>query len=194
MLKNITFAFIISISIFMILIALWVNKIFGDVSVSQMIFALSFPLDSADERIKLSFYKRVFLAFGIFIFIIIAGLVARNFTFLKPKILSFIKYAKAFLISSFYFSLRHKIKLSLGFFALSLGFLNQRLHILEMINYTANKSYSNFYEEYFATPSIANTPKIKRNLILILAESFESTYSAKSAINATMGGGRSSIW
>lgn len=177
MLGLIIFALITSFAIFMILIALWISKIFGNVSASQMIFALSFPLDSANERIKFSFCKRLFATLGMFIFIIITGLVARSFESLKPKILSFLKNVKTFFIYSFYFSLIHKIKASLGFFALSLVILNQKLHILEMINYIANKSYSNFYEEYFTAPNNIKAPKIKRNLIFILAESFESTFT-----------------
>lgn len=176
MIRIITFAFFISISSLIIMFASNIRALFGDVSVPQMIFALSFPLDSADYAIKLYFYKRIFYAILIFIFIIIAGIID-------------MKLQKNNQRNSLHFILKHKIKISIIFFIISLVFLNQKLHIIEMINYVINKSYSNFYEKYFVTPNILKVPKHKRNLIYILVESLESTYDNKNYPNAIRGGG-----
>lgn len=180
MIRIITFAFFISISSLIIMFASNIRALFGDVSVPQMIFALSFPLDSADYAIKLYFYKRIFYAILIFIFIIIAGIID-------------MKLQKNNQRNSLHFILKHKIKISIIFFIISLVFLNQKLHIIEMINYVINKSYSNFYEKYFVTPNILKAPKHKRNLIYILVESLESTYDNENYPNAIRGGDNSNL-
>ncbi|RDU64706.1 LTA synthase family protein [Helicobacter sp. MIT 14-3879] len=162
--RVVIFALIISFSSFIIMIAIWVRKTFGDVSSEQLVFALSFPLMQTDDRIMFSFLKRVFVAFWVFFLIIAIWLFNKYKETLKPLIKRF-----------FYLLLTHKIKLSCCFFILSLIIANQKLHILDILN-MQSKTYSNFYEEHYTFLNTLDDPHKKRNLILITAESMESTY------------------
>lgn len=77
---------------------------------------------------------------------------------------------------------------------------DKKLEIISTINHYFFEEYSNFYEEHYIMPNISDfsKPKNTRNLIVIFAESMESTFSGANIPLATseailMGGGRQNV-
>ena len=75
----------------------------------------------------------------------------------------------------------------LGVIVFATKFVDQRFQIRDFIAQNSSKAYGTFYETHYANPPLqeiatqfANLQN-PRNLIVIFAESMESTYSAKSA-------------
>ncbi|MGX3011827.1 hypothetical protein ACWIUD_09780 [Helicobacter sp. 23-1044] len=66
------------------------------------------------------------------------------------------------------------------FFVIGFILADKKLQITTAINNHYFASYSTIYEENYITPKISDfkTPKNKRNLIVIFAESIESTFSS----------------
>ena len=88
------------------------------------------------------------------------------------------------------------LRLFIGICFLIIGFnvADKKLEILSTINYHFFEEYSNFYEENYIKPNVADykNPQNPRNLIVIFAESMESTFSGENnpIEFIEMGGGR----
>lgn len=149
---------ILSLSIFfisyiLISSAIWVIRKFGQVTYEQIVFHLNMPLD-AEIKLIYSYFQNTFLMASIITVVL--------FYLIKKKII-----------------VKHLI-LSILFFVCSIAMSCYKLNISNMIKEYNNKSeISKFYEQHYvdANNTIIKSPINKRNLILIFAESMESTYA-----------------
>lgn len=161
--------------------AYWVAKSFGATDFAQILFHLRFPLLDGSTPLVGSFIAKVLLP---------SFAVAMLVAFTQPCVKIGVKFAKFF----YDFVLSNnakiaKITFAVALFALFLNITNNKLKITRYLN--TQESYSSLYEEQYAPfdkQALANfTPK--QNLIVIFAESLETTFSAASTPK-NGGGGR----
>lgn len=158
--------------------AYWVKSAFGAVDFSQILFHLRFPLLDNNTPFVGKFLGQVLLpAFACAFLITFPQITLKVITLFYAwlKKATFGKVAFAFVL-----------------FALCLNITNNKLKITRYLK--TQETYSNLYETHykpFDSANLANfTPK--QNLIIILAESMESTFSAKN-IPAQIGGGETPL-
>ena len=164
--------------------AYWVAKSFGATDFAQILFHLRFPLLDGSTPLVGSFIAKVLLP---------SFAVAMLVAFTQPCVKIGVKFAKFF----YDFVLSNnakiaKITFAVALFALFLNITNNKLKITRYLN--TQESYSSLYEEQYAPfdkQALANfTPK--QNLIVIFAESLETTFSAASTPKNGGGGGKNS--
>lgn len=158
--------------------AYFIASNFGAVDFSQILFHLRFPLlDNDINTIFIgTFLKKVILPSFLIAFCV-------AFAPLVVKMLKF--FYEIILLQFFYhFILRvktAKIIFALLLFALFLNMTNNKLKITRYLK--TQQTYSNLYENHYKTFDTASLQDFSRqnhqNLIVILAESFESTFSSK---------------
>ena len=155
--------------------AYFVREVFGGVGFEQILFHLRFPLLGGDTPFVSKFISKVLLpalacAFVISFPQLTLKILTQCYTFLKKATLS--KLAFAFVL-----------------FALCLNITNNKLKITHYLK--TQSEFSNLYETHYKPFDNVNlagfTPK--QNLIVILAESLESTFSSKNIPNIIGGGG-----
>ncbi|MGX2983002.1 LTA synthase family protein [Helicobacter sp. 23-1045] len=163
-------------------------------SIDNLIFLFAKPLDGTDPKVV------KMLVLDSVTYIVLPSILVAIFISFLPKILLcrwakkcyeiLILFVNALLLRSASFSLC----VSVCFFIIAFEMADSKLQIAESIKEKLSRKvhYSNFYEEHYITPKISDfkAPKNKRNLIVIFAESMESTYSSK---NIPSGGGRNEI-
>lgn len=155
--------------------AYWVKNAFGSVNFSQILFHLRFPLLDNNTPFVGKFLGQVLLpAFACAFFITFPQIVLKVITL-------FYVWLKKATIS--------KVVFAFVLFALCLNVTNNKLKITHYLK--TQESYSNLYEKHyqpFDSTNLVNF-KPKQNLIVILAESMESTFSAKNIPTQNWGGG-----
>ena len=148
---DLCFALLCALGAFAIDFAIVFKKIFGEVSVEQILFHLQFPIMQSDPAIIYKFAKRVGVALIVFVLALIyTRIFSKKYRFIIPVIL-----------------------ISIG------GILMQKnMHVYELLTYKNTKSYGEFYENHYINPDSTHitAPTKKRNLVLILLESMESTF------------------
>lgn len=159
--------------------AYFVRETFGGVGFEQILFHLRFPLLDNNVPFVGKFVNKVIIpalacAFVITFPQITLKILTQFYTFLKKATLG--KLAFAFVL-----------------FALCVNVTNNKLKITRYLK--TQTEFSNLYEAHYKPPfDIVNSANAgfspKQNLIVILAESLESTFSAKNILN-TIGGGES---
>lgn len=165
----------------------WILRAFGgDITISQILFHLQFPLSGADFYFVRSFILRVLMPSLLFaLFITFLPYIVRIVWYrIIPNLFSFIKRRPLVLQSMLCFII----------LIVSLVGIDQKFKVLKYVKTGIYKEYSTFYEEHFATLSLPTLPPKPRNLIVIFAESMESTYSSQNIPKiASMGGGSHSF-
>ncbi|MGX2982027.1 hypothetical protein [Helicobacter sp. 23-1045] len=155
----------------------FVKDIFGKVDFGQILFHLQFPLLDNNTPFVGAFVKKVILpalacAFVITFPQITLKILTQFYAFLKRATLG-------------------KLAFAFALFALCLNITNNKLKITHYLK--TQTEFSNLYETHYKPFDSANlagfTPK--QNLIVILAESLESTFSSKNIPNTNGGGGES---
>ncbi len=161
--------------------AYFVKDTFGGVGFEQILFHLQFPLLDNGVPFIDKFIRKVILPALACAFVI-------SFPQLTLKII--INFA-----TKFYAFLKKatlgKLAFAFVLFALCLNITNNKLKITRYLK--TQTEFSNLYETHYKPFDSANlagfTPK--QNLIVILAESMESTFSSKNIPNTQTGGGES---
>lgn len=166
--------------------AYWLVKVFGVVDLGQILFHLRFPLVDENTPFVASFIKRVILpSFALSFFI----------AYTEPTI-KFLKFIYETIVLKFFYNfvLSQKAKVAkcvfaLALFALFLNITNNKLKITRYLN--TQESYSTLYEEHYKPfdEALLQDFSPKQNLIIILAESLESTFSAQNIPQSQTGGG-----
>lgn len=131
----------------------WVVRKFGELTYEQITFHLNVPLDT-DPRLIMSY--------------------ALN-TVLMVAIIAFISYIILKRVSS-----RKSLFFAILFLLSSLAYTYNKLGIGDLLKEKDNQNIlGNFYEQHYVNPYATDvkTPENKRNLIMIFAESMESTYA-----------------
>lgn len=160
--------------------AYWVAKSFGATDFAQILFHLRFFVFDGTMPLVGSFVAKVLLP---------SFALSTLVTFTRPCVkigVRFVKFFYQVVVLKFFCGvvLFNKINAKLAFalvlFALFLNITNNKLKITRYLS--TQESYSTLYEEQYAAfdkQALANfTPK--QNLIVIFAESFESSFSAAS--------------
>ena len=154
--------------------AYWIKNAFGAVDFSQILFHLRFPLVDNDTPFVGKFLGQVLLpAFACAFLITFPQLVLKIITL-------FYAWLKKATIG--------KVAFAFVLFALCLNVTNNKLKITRYLK--TQDTYSNLYENHYKPFDSTNLAHFKptQNLIVILAESMESTFSSKN-IPAQNGGG-----
>ncbi len=175
------------VSAFFIAFSYWLYKTaqlfwltFGKITAEQILFHLQFPVwGHTDDGIIQYFLSKIDKS--LYLFLILLGVIffysflRFNFSFLKfPRLLKFLDWLTP----------KHLFLTPFVLF-FTLFSINQKYcPIVEIYHaYTGEvqKNYGSFYEEYYFSPknALIQAPEQKQNLIVILAESYESTYSGK---------------
>lgn len=101
---------------------------------------------------------------------------------------------KEYLRQIFSHSIALRLFIGICFFAIGFNVADKKLQIIDTINYYFFEEYSTFYEENYTKPNVADykKPQNTRNLIVIFAESMESTFSSENnpIESIEMGGGQ----
>ena len=133
--------------------ASWMIRKFGKLTYEQIMFHTNIPMDT-DVRLIMSYLQN---------------------TVMIAAILVVVLYVSTSKISK-----KHCFMVSLAFFAAAMCWTYQKLNIGSLLAEKNNfQSVGNFYEQHYVEPkkvAIA-APNKKRNLIIIFAESMESTYA-----------------
>ncbi len=133
--------------------ASWLVRKFGKLTYEQIMFHANMPLDT-DIRLVMSFLQN---------------------TVMVAVILVIVLYVSTSKISK-----KRCFLTSLVFFVIALGWTCNKLNVKELIEERNKQTiYGNFYEENYIEPKKVNikSPRKKKNLIMIFAESMESTYA-----------------
>ena len=150
--------------------AAWCVRKFGEVTYEQIIFHLNMPFGS-ETRMIASYLKNTVMT------AVIITAVLYLLVFFKRKIWIPVIYdVRGFLYN-------HRLFISFCWFVGCLVFVFFKMNVPLMLTMQQYKSEtSNFYEEHYVYPQNANItpPLVKKNLILIFAESMESTYAKTS--------------
>lgn len=150
-------------------------------SLEELIIVLTAPLFGTSNDVIMIILKESL------IYVVIPSVLCAVIITFIPNIWRnrYIQRFYAFIMPYIKKSLSHSVAVRLFICVcfLFIGFkvADKKLEITDMINYYFFAEYSNFYEEYYHKPNIADykMPKTPRNLIVIFAESMESTYSSK---------------
>ena len=145
----------------------WVVRKFGEVTYEQIMFHLNMPF-SSEIRMMMSYLKNTVMT-GLIIVLILAIVFCYKYKF-------HIKLIDAFRAKVY----QKRNLLSFIWLAFCLVFVFFKMNVWNMITFHKYKSEtSNFYEENYVIPQNTKItfPKNKRNLILIFAESMETTYA-----------------
>ncbi|RDU65412.1 sulfatase-like hydrolase/transferase, partial [Helicobacter sp. MIT 14-3879] len=145
------------------------------ISIEQIIFLLSFPMTGLDDAVS----KIIFV--DTLIYIVIPSFILSLFITFLPNIFSFLKNNS--LITKLANDIKNhnialRISISICFLIVSLNILENKFQVFNYLYSYFFKEYSNFYEQNYITPNVSKLNK-PRNLIIIFAESMESTYSSK---------------
>ncbi len=156
--------------------AYFVKDTFGSVGFEQILFHLRFPLLDNNVPFVGKFVNKVIIpalacAFVITFPQITLKILTQFYTFLKKATLG-------------------KLTFAFVLFALCVNVTNNKLKITRYLK--TQTEFSNLYETHYKAFDIANLAGFapKQNLIVIFAESLQSTFSAKNIPN-TIGGGES---
>ena len=175
--RNLRYVFIIilfclSLFIFTALLGFaWMKALFGAVSLEQILFHLSFPLEGADTKVIRSFILKV----------IIPSLLLSVFMTSPYKSIQFsLKYLSLFIrwCKKYFLYLRFRYALCALLLIAVCIIAERRLSISTFVVNAAQKQYSQFYEQYYVAPQPIHTDT-PNNLIVIFSESLESTFSSK---------------
>lgn len=156
--------------------AYFVKDTFGNVPFSQILFHLQFPLLGNDTPFVGKFVNKVIIP-----------------SFLCAFCITFTQLVLKIIIATIGFLFQKatlgKVAFAFVLFALCLNITNNKLKITHYLK--TQETYSNLYETHckpFDSANLADfTPK--QNLIIILAESMESTFSSKNIPAQNTGGG-----
>ena len=133
--------------------ASWMIKKFGNLTYEQIMFHADIPLDT-DVRLIKSYFQNT---------VIIAVILVTILYFLTRKV-----------------NKKHCLALASVFFVAAICWTYQKLNIGSLLAERNNFNVTgNFYEEHYVEPKSVSivAPDKKRNLIMIFAESMESTYA-----------------
>ena len=175
--------------------AYWIAKTFGTTDFAQILFHLRFPLLDENTPFVASFIVKVIMpSLALSFFIAFTPLCVKFLRWFYETIV--LKLCYETMIVKFFYGvvLSQKAKVAKFAFALALCALflnitNNKLKITRYLN--TQETYSTLYEEYYKPFDMANLQDFspKQNLIIILAESLESTFSAKNIPYSQGGGG-----
>lgn len=146
--------------------AAWCVRKFGEVTYEQIIFHLNMPFGS-ETRMIASWLKNTVMT-GIYISVGLYFLV-----FFKINKIAYLSKARNFLYT-------HRLFISVVWFVGCMIFIFFKMNVPLMLTMQQYKSEtSTFYEEHYVFPQKAEIvpPENKQNLILIFAESMESTFA-----------------
>ena len=161
-------------------------------SIEQLLFVIAFPITDTNDAVT------AMIAKGVLIKVALPSALLAIFMVALPKFLhskfarKIHNVAQNFLQEIVAKSLKFSLCVSICLFILAFGFADSKLKFSAMIENHFFKPYSNFYEEHYIAPKISDftKPKNARNLIVIFAESMESTFSGA---NIPAGGGQNEI-
>ena len=168
--------------------AYFIVRHFGTVDFGQILFHLRFPLLDGDTPFVAAFVKTV-LAPSLVLSLCLA-FPLEIYRFVRFRFLPFSLKIYAFLSKRATIS---KLAFGIALFALCLNATNNKLKITRYLK--AQESYSTLYEKHYKAfdDSVLQGFSPKQNLIVILAESLESTFSSQNipaqSQYAQMGGG-----
>lgn len=189
------------IAFLLIFTTIWIKRTFGkEVEIAQILFHIQFPMTDTDPIFIIGFVLKALLP-SILLSVLI----------LYPKqpyryILTALKRAKCYGSKILTFARSHtlglRVLMCLALIVFATKFVERKFHIKEFMAQSATKQYDTFYETHYVNPPLqeiaAQFSRLAspRNLIVIFAESLESTYSAKSVPVGTEGGGKRlcAIW
>ena len=174
-LRNSILGVVIFLCFLLIFAATWVNNTFGVVTLDQLVFHMTVPIDGTNRSLISQFIIEVLAPTIIFSFAIMF-VVCYNYKYAIDIKFGFKKIN--FTFSFFPFGKIIKVIGCLGFIFYSIFFTIKKLDIKSYINDIKNPS--TFIEEVYVDPNEANItfPKEKKNLIYIYLESMESSYSS----------------
>lgn len=177
--------------VFVLVGAYWCQNTLGDVDFNAIVFHLQFPLLGNGVPFVVEFILQVLLPSIIIALIITyASFVVRIISkiFQKSK-----EFAKAFYQSCLKKPNITKIAIAVALFALCLNATNNKLKITKYLK--AQMNYSQLYEEHYKAFDAANLADFKptQNLIIIIAESMESTFSGVNSPKLRGGGATPAI-
>ncbi len=135
------------------------------------------------------------------IYVLLPSILCASFITFLPNILShrYIKTclanARKIITNLFSHSIAIRLFISALFLVVGFNAADKKLQIITTINHYFFEGYSNFYEENYIAPNVSDfkKPKNARNLIVIFAESMESTFSGENiplAMAIEIGGGK----
>lgn len=193
----------------LIFTTIWIKKTFGaEVQIAQILFHIQYPITDTDPIFIKSFMLKSLMP-SILLSAILSIPVPvwiRSISRLWHFVIHTLKTLYTLIAKSLSFGKKHTFALRvvtcLGVIVFATKFVDQRFQIRDFIAQNSSKAYGTFYETHYANPPLqeiatqfANLQN-PRNLIVIFAESMESTYSAKSAPIGIGGGGRHirAIW
>jgi len=133
--------------------ASWLVRKFGKLTYEQIVFHSNIPMDTD------------------------TGLIV---SYLQNTVITATALILIFRVSTSKISKKHCLAVAVVFFIASLGWTYQKLNIGSLIaERNSLQTYGNFYEQHYVEPQgvAIVTPQNKRNLIMIFAESMESTYA-----------------
>ena len=133
--------------------ASWMIGKFGKLTYEQIMFHANMPMDT-DVRLILSYLQN---------------------TVMIATILVIVLYVSTSKISK-----KHCFMVALAFFVAAMCWTYQKLNIGSLLTEKSNlQTVGNFYEQHYVEPKSVSIipPHKKRNLIMIFAESMESTYA-----------------
>ena len=145
----------------------WVVEKFGEVTYEQIMFHLNMPF-SSEIRMIMSYIKNTVMTGTIIVVVLILffGLKYRVHVKVIDACRDWVR--------------QKRLPLSLAWLAFCFVFVFFRMNVYNMITFHKYKTEtSNFYEENYVIPQQTKItfPAHKRNLILIFAESIETTYA-----------------
>ena len=149
-------------------------------SIEQLLFVFAFPITGTNDAITAMIVKEVLVQ------VICPSALLAVFMVLLPKILHSKLAGKIYNLTQNLLreimakSIKFSLCVSVCLFILAFSFADSKLKFSAMIENHFFKPYSNFYEENYITPNASDftKPKNARNLIVIIVESLESTFSA----------------
>ncbi len=152
------------------------------ISIEQLLFVIVLPITGTDDAVTKMIVRDLLLC------VVLPSIFIAIFITFLPKILQ-----STYLKKVWNAILTHRIGLTLCisvcFFIIAFNFADSKLQFSAMINNHFFKPYSAFYEEHYIKPNAENfTAKNPRNLIVIIAESMESTFSGANVPQSTGGG------
>ena len=166
----------------------FIVRYFGVVDFGQILFHLRFPLLDGDTPFVAAFVKTVLAPSLVLSLCLAFPLEIYRFVryYFLPKFIAFSLKIYAFLSKRATIS---KLAFGIALFALCLNATNNKLKITRYLK--AQESYSTLYEKHYKAfnESVLQGFAPKQNLIVILAESLESTFSSQNVPFAVKNGG-----
>lgn len=146
-------------------------------NLEQLIWLFAKPLQGTDNAVLSQILIEVTLQ------VLLPSFILAMIVVCLPKIFAN-KYAYKLWHSILNHSIAFRLCVAICLLFISFEIADKKFSITEFVNFHLYKKYSNLYEEHYAISQDYQTTQAKpKNLIVIIAESLESTYSSKNIPN-----------